>query len=148
MKLLIAIVASPFVLVPIFAFAQFTPTDGYTPTDPAEFCAQNPSDPYCRGGSSGGNRDIESFFGNTLTGIINRGIQLLLAILTLVFIYGVVMYISASSSGDQKKAESARSFIVYSIIGFALVLGIWGVASWLTEGLGFKTTAKPSLPSF
>ncbi len=89
--------------------------------------------------------DIPSFI-EKLVGIVNKIIQLLIAVATLVFIYGIIKYIAAG--GDPEKTKTARSYIVFSIIGLALILGIWGVATFLTEGLGFKTTIKPTLPSF
>jgi len=92
------------------------------------------------------NSNIETFIGEKLVGIVNNIIKLLIAIATLVFIYGIIMYIAAG--GDETKMKTARSYIVFSIIGLALILGIWGVATFLVEGFGFDTSTAPTIPDF
>jgi hypothetical protein len=90
--------------------------------------------------------NVSAFFDTKLLGIINAIIKLLIAVATLVFIFGIVRYIAAG--GDPEKTKTARSFIVFSIVGLALILGIWGVATFLITGLGFDTTAPSNLPTF
>ena len=89
--------------------------------------------------------NIENFIGDRLVGIVNKIIQLLIAVATLVFIYGIIKYIAAG--GDPEKTKTARSYIVFSIIGLALILGIWGIATFLSCNLGFCNTQVP-IPTF
>ncbi len=76
------------------------------------------------------------FLCTTVLDTINSLTIALISIATLVFIYGIITYISAGSSGDQQKQKTARSYIIYSVIFFVFILGIWGIAQFLVEGTG------------
>ena len=84
---------------------------------------------------------IEDFIEGTLGGIVKAAIQFLMAVATLVFIFGIIKYMTAG--GDSEKAGEAKGFIIWSIVGFAAMLGIWGIATFLVEGLGFDTGEIP-----
>jgi len=89
---------------------------------------------------------VESFLSGTVLGILNAAIRVMVALATLVFIYGVIKYIAAG--GDPEATKKARSFIIWSIIGLALIIGIWGVANFLLTGLfGGTVTQGPVIPT-
>ena len=86
---------------------------------------------------------IQNFIDGTLTNIVGALINFMIAIATLVFIFGVVQYIAAG--GDEAKTKTARSYIVFSIIGLAAILGIWGISRFLVEGLVGTNTGVPTI---
>jgi len=77
---------------------------------------------------------------------VNGAIKVLVALTVLVFIFGVIRYIAAG--GDPEATKKARGFILWSVIGFALILGIWGVARFFLQGIfGSDVTTIPTVPS-
>ncbi len=86
---------------------------------------------------------IADFIGGTLTDIVGTLINFLMAVATLVFIFGIIKYIA--SGGDAEKVKEARSFIFFSVVGLAAILGIWGIAKLLATGLGGTDTSIPTI---
>jgi hypothetical protein len=66
---------------------------------------------------------------------------------TLVFLWGVIQYVIAG--GDEKKGDKARSYMMYGIIGLAVMAGVWGFVNLLLVTL-FNGTGlnAPGLPGF
>lgn len=94
---------------------------------PAVSFAQLTTDP------TGGN--LGTFVGGVISFINDVAIPLLLAVAFLVFIYGVVVYFFvASKEGDKKK--EGQSLIIWGIVGFVLIVSIWGIVNLVAEGLG------------
>jgi hypothetical protein len=86
--------------------------------------------------------------GNTigqLTNIINKLIPFFLAIAVVVFIYGVIRYVVASSPDDK---AAGRSYIIWGIIGIAVILSIFGLVKLLqnTVGISDTTITRDDLP--
>ena len=82
----------------------------------------------------------------TLLDFLNGAIKVLVALTVLVFIFGVIRYIAAG--GDPEATKKARGFILWSVIGFALILGIWGVARFFLVGIfGSESTQIPDVPT-
>lgn len=92
---------------------------------PALAFAQTASTP-----SAGG-----SFFVK-VQGFINQAIFLLFSVATLVFLYGVVAYVIAG--GDEKKGSAARSYMMWGIIGLAMMAAVWGFVNLVVETLGLS----------
>ncbi|OGZ43607.1 MAG: hypothetical protein A3C84_00455 [Candidatus Ryanbacteria bacterium RIFCSPHIGHO2_02_FULL_48_12] len=68
-----------------------------------------------------------------LTVLFNRIIPFLALLATVVFIWGIVKYISA---GDQEdKVEEARKVIAYGIIALAAMVAVWGLVSVLSSAV-------------
>lgn len=62
------------------------------------------------------------------------------------FIYGVIMFVIA---GDGEEKGSARSVMIHGIIGFAVILGLWGLVNILLSTFGIGNSAGPGiLPTF
>jgi len=87
---------------------------------------------------------FKEFVSTTLLDIANALILVLIALATLVFIYGVVRYVGAG--GDAEAIKKARAFIIWSIVGLALILGVWGIARFLAEGILGNIDTVPSTP--
>ena len=55
--------------------------------------------------------------------ILNRIIPILMIIATIVFLWGVIRYITAS--GEEEKLAEGRRFIVFGLIGLFVMVAIW-----------------------
>ncbi|GEM_PF-1607680 len=83
-----------------------------------------------------------------LTVFIDRFlIPFIFAIAFLVFVWGVYMYFIQGGGNDEKRKEG-RTFILYGIGGFVIMIAIWGIVNVLISSLGFDTKGRPPLPSF
>lgn len=60
-------------------------------------------------------------------------INLLLIIATLVFLWGVIKYISAG--GDAATIKEARSYILWGIIGLAIMGSVWVLVRFLQRSV-------------
>jgi peptidoglycan biosynthesis protein MviN/MurJ (putative lipid II flippase) len=75
-----------------------------------------------------------------LTGWINSAIALLFAVATLVFLFGVIQYVIAG--GDEKKGATARSYMLYGIIGLAVMAAAWGLVNLLVDTFAGDNTFR------
>jgi hypothetical protein len=79
---------------------------------------------------------------------VNLLVPLMLGVAVIVFIYGVIKYILAEKDLDRKKAVDR---IVWSVVGIASILAVWGLARLLISIFGLKPTdltpdLVPSVP--
>ncbi len=58
-------------------------------------------------------------------------IGILFIVATIAFFWGVIRYLA--SSGDEKAKTDAKRFIMWSIVGLAVMASAWGIANVLTE---------------
>ena len=82
---------------------------------------------------------------------IYRIIQIVIPVLILgavaYFIWGIVQFITAH---DAEEKGEARSSMVHGIIGFAVILGLWGLVNVLLSTFSLNNGATPvnSFPVF
>lgn len=65
------------------------------------------------------------------TGYAKAIINFLLVIATLVFIWGIVKYITAG--GDSAKITEARAYILWGLIGLAVMASVWALVFWVID---------------
>ena len=106
------------VLIPLVAYAQINPSNT----------------------SSG--ITITAIF-KRLTQIFNLIIPFLVLLGTVIFIWGIVKYVTAG--GDEKRLEEAKSIIVWGIIALAVMLMAWGFVAVVIDAI-FGTENLPPLP--
>jgi uncharacterized membrane protein (GlpM family) len=63
-------------------------------------------------------------FITTVSAGLNTIIIFLFLVATVIFLWGVVRYISAG--GDEEKTKEARSMIIWGIIFLAVMVAVWG----------------------
>jgi len=93
---------------------------------------------------------LNDYFGTFIT-LINTTIVPLIFIMSfVVFIWGVFQYFIAGAS-DPAKLEQGKQLVKYSLIGFILMVSIWGIVNIVAGGLGldeeFDTSLYPKAPS-
>lgn len=68
-------------------------------------------------------------YSNGIINLINQVIvPVLFAIAFLYFIYGVYKYFILGADNDAER-ETGRQFVLWAIIGFAVILSVWGLVS-------------------
>ena len=90
-----------------------------------------------------------------LTSVVNELLQfidstlvpLIFAIAFIVFIWGVFRYFIAGAADEEKRKEG-KSFIFWGLIGFVVMISLWGIVNLLVNSLGFGGQNKPCLPTF
>lgn len=79
---------------------------------------------------------------------INRVlVPLIFSIAFIVFIWGMFQYFVAGGA-DSEKREQGRNLALAGIIGFFIMVSIWGIVNALVGTFGFGSQARPLLPAF
>ncbi len=74
--------------------------------------------------------DISSFINSTL-------IPLLFAVALLFFLYGVFNFLIIGRD-DSDKREEGRTYMIYAIVGFVIMVSVFGIVNLIAGGLGFS----------
>lgn len=94
--------------------------------------------------------EIDAFFGNISSFINNVLIPLVFAVALLVFIYGIFKFFILGG-GDENSREEGKQLMLYSIIGFVLMVSIFGIVNLISNGLGFSDDEQidniPNVPT-
>lgn len=88
--------------------------------------------------------DLASYLLFILNAIV---VPLIFAAAFLVFIWGVFQGFILNG-GEPDKRKKGREFAAYGIVGFFLMLSIWGIVAMLTNTFGFDRQNRPPIPSF
>lgn len=88
------------------------------------------------------NFTVESVL-QTLSASLNRIIPFLILAATALFLWGVVKYLTAGA--DESRLEEARRLIIYGIIGFAIIIAVWGFVAVVIDFI-FDTETIPNIP--
>ena len=76
---------------------------------------------------------IQQIIEKITTEIINPTIYLLFGIATIVFVYGIVLYIASAGQG---KTESGKKIMVGGIIGLFVMASAYGIVKILCDFFG------------
>ena len=68
-------------------------------------------------------------------------IPLLMILATVVFLWGVILYIIAGS--DEEKLQTAKAYIIVGLIGLTAMIAIWGLVRVLTGSFGVGGVGIP-----
>ena len=83
-----------------------------------------------------------------ITFVNNGVVPALLAIAFAVFLWGVVKYFFIHGAEDAER-EKGRWFIMWGIIGFVVILAVWGLVAIVRSTLGLSTdSGSPKPPTF
>lgn len=85
---------------------------------------------------------------DSLIGIINTVVvPVVFAIAFIVFIWGVFNYFIAGGANEEKRAEGTK-FVFSAIIGFVVMVSIWGIVNLVGSSLPGMVNTRPGLPTF
>lgn len=82
---------------------------------------------------------------DNLTDVANALIPFFLAIAVVVFIYGVIKFILATGADDK---AAARGYIIWGIIGIAVIVSLFGIIQLLQNLVGVDAGADAAIPQF
>ncbi len=97
---------------------------------------------------AGLNLDRLSAFADSITQFINVVlVPLLVAVAFIVFLYGVFNYF-IKGGADEEAHKTGRTFILYGIIGFVVILSIWGLVNIVRELIGYGPQSQINHPAY
>lgn len=73
----------------------------------------------------------------TFRGIIDTLVPFLIAVAVVIFLVGVVKYITAGA--DEAKRTEGRNVMIYGIIGLFVMISIWGLVTLVSQTIGLGT---------
>ena len=138
--------------IPLLASAQFD----YTCNPPCSAGMYCNSDRTCvsisqtltQQPTSGGiNVNYIKPYSDSIIGIINSIlVPVLMAIPFITFLWGVFKYFIWGGENESEKAEG-RKFAMWGIIGFVVILSLWGLVNILMGALGLSIGNNPKPPT-
>jgi len=99
------------------------------------------------GGPFGGCSSQICGVASTILYLINSvAVPLLFAISFIVFLYGIAQaYIF--SKGDVAKVEAGHKLLLYGLIGFVVMISLWGLVNVVSNTFGLSNQSLQSLPN-
>ena len=90
--------------------------------------------------------DIPTLVAMLLSFIDRLVVPLIFAIAFIVFIWGIFVYFIQGGADEEKRAQG-RQLALWGIIGFAIMMAVWGLVFLLTNTLRINPYYRPTLPS-
>ncbi len=99
-------------------------------------------------------RDPVPSDGDTLQQVVSEfivkmgdyAVVFLVALTTLVFMYGLMKYMFKGSGSDTARAEG-RKLMLWGLIGIFVMISVWGLVGILASTIGHNSSALPQFPS-
>ena len=89
--------------------------------------------------------EVDNFFTRATGFIDNILIPLVFTVALLVFLYGMFNYFIVQ--GDNEGArETGRRLMLWAIVGFVMMVSIWGVVNMIAGGLFGSDNRAPDIP--
>jgi len=103
------------------------------------------------GGTAGTGATSLTQLGNFLQSFItffdDYLVPLIFAIAFIVFLWGVYRYLILGAANEEKRKEG-QQFVMWGLIGFFIMVSVWGILNLLVNSLGFGHGIRPDLPTF
>ena len=101
------------------------------------------------GGSGGGGfaRNLQGTSGFIIYLIDSVVVPLIFAVAFIVFLWGVYTYF-IQGAGNEEKRKEGRNFVIYGIIGFFVMVSVWGLVNIFVRTFGFDRDVRPPTPRF
>lgn len=97
--------------------------------------------------SSGINLPLVQKYAASVIGVINTVfVPVLFALAFLMFIWGVYKYFILGATEESAKGEG-RQFVLWGVVGFAVILSIWGIVNVFISTLGLTSNNVPAFPT-
>lgn len=76
--------------------------------------------------------------------LLNNIIPILLIIGTIVFLWGVIMYLTAGA--DEERRANARQLMIWGLVGLFVMVAVWGIVNVLVGFFGVGGRGVPQRP--
>ncbi len=90
--------------------------------------------------------EINTFVGRITTFINNTLVPLVFGVALLVFIWGMFRFFILGGHTDDGK-QQGKDLMIYAVVGFVLMVSIWGIVNLIANGLGFSGEQIQNIPS-
>ena len=81
------------------------------------------------------NTTVESLVNAIITGILAPFTKFLFVLATVIFLWGVIMYVVGSQGSDQK-LDKGKKVMTWGIVGMFVMASAWGIIRVLCEFFG------------
>lgn len=88
---------------------------------------------------------VQSILGDAMSAINSVLLPLLFSLAFLFFLYNAFRYFFLTT--DEASRAKARTFALWSIIAFVLMVSVWGIVNLLVSGLGISGS-RPVCPDY
>ncbi len=88
---------------------------------------------------------VEGFLDNIVEFMNGTLVPLVFAVAFLVFIWGMFKTFILGGS-DPGKQEEGKQLMLYAIVGFVIMVSLWGIVNLLSEGFGFRGEGVEEIP--
>lgn len=86
-------------------------------------------------------------YSDSIVGIINSIlVPVLIAIAFITFLWGVYKYFILGAA-EEKSRTDGRQFVLWGIIGFVIILSLWGIVNLFMGTLGLSAGTAPKFPT-
>lgn len=73
-------------------------------------------------------------------------VPVLMALAFIVFLWGVFKYFILGSADEKNRAEG-RQFVLWGIVGFVIILSLWGIVNLVMGTFGLSVGKAPAFPT-
>ncbi|MBX2866718.1 pilin [Candidatus Kaiserbacteria bacterium] len=88
---------------------------------------------------------IDTFIGRIIEFIDTTLVPLVFALAFIVFLWGVFTYFIRGGN-DPEKQKEGKNLMLYGIVGFVIMVSVWGIVNLIANGLGYTTEQIYVLP--
>jgi uncharacterized membrane protein YidH (DUF202 family) len=88
--------------------------------------------------------DVDNIIG-TIRSLISQALPIIIALAVLVLMYGILKFIM--SAGEEEKREEGKKYMLWGIIGLAVMVSIWGLVNILTTSANLTTPGTIAVPT-
>lgn len=74
-------------------------------------------------------------------------VPLVFSLAFIVFLWGIFNFFIAGGA-DEEKREKGKQFMVWGLIGFFVMVSVWGIVNLMVGTFGFGGQQRPDIPSF
>ena len=137
------IIISASFSVPLLAAAETTLNSDYCNSTGRNYDTKTQT---CVSNSGGINIGVIKPYGDSLKDLINDVlVPVFMAIAFIVFLWGVFKYFIWGGDNETER-ETGKKFVMWGLIGFVIILSLWGIVSILMGALNLQGGKPPPIP--
>jgi Type IV secretion system pilin len=89
---------------------------------------------------------VSTFLQNIIAFMNGTLVPLIFALAFLVFLWGMFKTFILGGSDEGKQAEG-KSLMLYAIVGFVIMVSLWGIVNLVANGFGFQGAEVQNIPN-